>query len=113
MKSFFKYASALLLGAAGMYAGLENGGTYLSDEEYYSLKGKAALVEFLDHTPNYQVVNQRNFLSDIIRCHIDNGCSMMEDDVKFWFGLPPYEGHELKMRIMCPVNEVKNWSLCY
>lgn len=113
MKSIFKYASALLLGAAGMYICIESYKDIIPEDRHAELLKKELFVEWAKHTPQGIAINQRNFLSDILRNHIDSGCPTIKDDVNFWLGMPPYEGHDFKMRRICPINGLKDWGLVY
>ena len=122
MKSVFKYASALLLGAAGMYIGIKSNYVIVSPREYSELKlAKLELDDseiFDDEWVHSDLCRmQRNRLSDVIRAAADNGCKhVIEaargfgynwDEIGYW-GLPDWH-HDITIS----VDSLRNWIFCY
>lgn len=122
MKSIFKYASALLLGAAGMYIGIKSNYAIVSPREYSELKlAKLELDDSKIFDDGWKYSDlckmQRNRLSDVIRAAADNGCKhVIEaargfgyswDEIGYW-GLPDWY-HDITIS----VKSLNNWTFCY
>lgn len=127
MKSIFKYASALLLGAVGMYIALNNGGTYISDEEFEEYQATKENCRTLYQNWKYEFINsctsseldalQKGRLSDIIRAAADNGCHHVIEAARDFgcnwellscWGLPDWY-HDITVS----VDSLNNWVFCY
>lgn len=116
MKSVFKYASALLLGAAGMFVYIHTTKHVLNGEEYWSLKGTEHFTKYFNATPQGIAINQRNLLCDIIHNHFDRGCPTIINDVRMWCGGVPFEALPFKDFIKAPVTEDSvfvSWGFSY